>query len=173
MTRNDKLMTMKGADLIRVADNLGIKVACNKARTALKESKQAVIDRIIAKENEQKEPEVVHFEVKDLSAVVRVEQKDVEAEKKEAKQKERKSEKKTLEELVADLPIISNIQFKPAAHGGIVVKRGNKRIFRYTGSRMIATCAARFAGCEYKSVGNTYIIENPTTDIIRRVFCNM
>jgi hypothetical protein len=169
---------MKGADLIRVADGLGIKVACNKARTALKESKQAVIDRIIAKENEQnkseqKPEEVVHVEVTDLPAV-REEPKNVKEEKKEAKQRKgRKLEKKTLEELVADLPIISNIQFKPAAHGGIVIKRGNKRIFRYTGSRMIATCEARFAGCEYKSVGGAYVIENPTTDIIKRVFCNV
>lgn len=97
MNRNDKLTTMKGSDLIALAEKLGVKVACNKAHTQLKESKQAVIDRIIAKENEQqkseqKPEEITHIEVTDLSVVVREEQKDVEEEvKKEPKPRKKKA----------------------------------------------------------------------------------
>lgn len=50
LTRREKLICMKGCDLIRVADKLGVKVSCNRARTALKESKEAVVDRVIAAE---------------------------------------------------------------------------------------------------------------------------
>lgn len=50
MTRYDKLMSMTGATLIGVADKLGVKVSCNRTRTALKEAKDAVIKRIIAAE---------------------------------------------------------------------------------------------------------------------------
>lgn len=53
MTREDKLYSMKGDMLIREADKLGVKVACNKTRTQLKESKQNVIDRILAFEASQ------------------------------------------------------------------------------------------------------------------------
>lgn len=50
MTRKDKLISMNGQTLIKVADKLGVKVACNKTRTALKEAKANVIERIIAAE---------------------------------------------------------------------------------------------------------------------------
>lgn len=64
MTREDMLISMNGAMLIGVADKLGVKVACNKTRTALKEAKAKVVARIleaeaalIADEEETKEPE--------------------------------------------------------------------------------------------------------------------
>ena len=47
LTREERLWTMKGQDLIRVADKCGVKVSCKKARTQLKESKEAVILRIL------------------------------------------------------------------------------------------------------------------------------
>lgn len=50
LTREERLWTMKGQDLIRVADKCGVKVSCNKARTQLKESKEAVINRILEAE---------------------------------------------------------------------------------------------------------------------------
>ena len=50
LTRRERLICMKGCDLIRIADKLGVKVSCNRARTALKESKEAVVDRVIAAE---------------------------------------------------------------------------------------------------------------------------
>lgn len=50
MTREDKLYSMKGVDLIKVADSLGVKVSCNKTRTALKEAKSDVINRILEAE---------------------------------------------------------------------------------------------------------------------------
>lgn len=53
MTREEKLISMTGATLIQLADNLGVKVACNKTRTQLKESKKNVVDRIIAVESTQ------------------------------------------------------------------------------------------------------------------------
>jgi len=64
MTREDALIAMNGATLIGVADKLGVKAACNKTRTALKEAKAKVIARILeaeaaleAQEAEPEEPE--------------------------------------------------------------------------------------------------------------------
>lgn len=57
MTREDRLYTMKGSDLIRVADGLGIKVACNRAHTKLTEAKDKVIARILAFEAQQAQEE--------------------------------------------------------------------------------------------------------------------
>lgn len=57
MTREDKLFSMTGPTLIKVADELGVKVACNKARTKLTEAKAKVIDRILAAEAEIAEAE--------------------------------------------------------------------------------------------------------------------
>ena len=57
MTREDKLYSMRGVDLIHLADKLGVKVACNKARTQLKEGKDKVVERIIAFEASQEEVE--------------------------------------------------------------------------------------------------------------------
>lgn len=88
MTREEKLISMTGATLIQLADNLGVKVACNKTRTQLKESKKNVIDRILtfeasqAKEDEtdanlellaggdSKEQAEASVEVKDIETVV-------------------------------------------------------------------------------------------------------
>lgn len=53
MTREETLYSMTGATLIQEADKLGVKIACNKTRTQLKESKQNVIDRILAFEASQ------------------------------------------------------------------------------------------------------------------------
>lgn len=52
MTREDKLYAMKGSELIKEADKLGVKVNCNKVRTQLSESKSKVIERILAAEAE-------------------------------------------------------------------------------------------------------------------------
>lgn len=51
MTREEKLYAMTGATLIKLADELGVKAAANKARTALKESKSKVIERILEAES--------------------------------------------------------------------------------------------------------------------------
>ena len=55
----EKLESMNGAELIVYADNLGVKVDCNKTRKQLKESKKNVIDRILAFEASQVKKEVV------------------------------------------------------------------------------------------------------------------
>lgn len=51
MTREEQLIAMNGTTLIMLADKLGVKVKCNRTRTALKEAKKAVVDRILAVEN--------------------------------------------------------------------------------------------------------------------------
>ena len=50
MTREDRLISMNGAMLIGVADKLGVKVVCNRTRTALKEAKAKVVARILEAE---------------------------------------------------------------------------------------------------------------------------
>lgn len=69
MTREDKLYSMRGVDLIHLADKLGVKVACNKARTQLKEGKDKVVERIIAFEASQNEAEEVTEEAEEETAV--------------------------------------------------------------------------------------------------------
>lgn len=62
MTREQHLYSMKGCDLIKEADKLGIKVNCNKTRTQLSESKQKVVERILAAEVAAAQPEEIHIE---------------------------------------------------------------------------------------------------------------
>ncbi len=50
MTRTDELFSMNGATLIQLADKLGVKAACNKTRTQLKEKKENVVNRILEAE---------------------------------------------------------------------------------------------------------------------------
>lgn len=89
------------------------------------------------------------------------------------KEKKEKKAKRTFEELVADIPSPGNIRFIRAANGDVLVKRGNKRVFRYNGHTMIATSEKMFAGCEYeKQNWNGYVIHNVTADIMRKVFKN-
>jgi len=96
LTREERLWTMKGQDLIRVADKCGVKVSCNKARTQLKESKEAVILRILdaeaaeAKAVEPKPVEAKAVEPKPVEAKA-VEPKPVEAKAVEPKPVEAKT----------------------------------------------------------------------------------
>lgn len=50
MARREELSGMTGAALILIADQLRVKVACNKQRTSLKEAKAKVIERILEAE---------------------------------------------------------------------------------------------------------------------------
>lgn len=49
-TREEILLATKGAELIKIADSLGVKVNCNKERTQLKEAKGSVIKKILEAE---------------------------------------------------------------------------------------------------------------------------
>lgn len=54
MTAREKLLrSMKGPELIKEADKLGVKVRCNKNHNKLVEAKAALVDRILAFEAEQ------------------------------------------------------------------------------------------------------------------------
>lgn len=59
MTREEILRQMKGPELIKEADKLGVKVKCDKARTKLVEKKSDLVDRILAFEAEQQFEEVI------------------------------------------------------------------------------------------------------------------
>lgn len=58
MTREEILRSMKGPELIKEADKLGVKVKCDKARTKLVEKKSDLVDRILAFEAEQQVEEI-------------------------------------------------------------------------------------------------------------------
>ena len=79
--RVENLVLMSGRELIETADKLGVKVACNKERTALKESKKAVIEKI-TKEIENIKKQVAEAEAE---AAAKAEK----AEKEKAEKKER------------------------------------------------------------------------------------
>lgn len=80
LTREERLWTMKGQDLIKAADKVGVKVKCNRVRTQLKEAKENVIARILEaehiieeinkaeeeKEQEEKLEKEAEDEIKDL-----------------------------------------------------------------------------------------------------------
>lgn len=115
MTREDALMAMNGATLIGVADKLGVKAACNKTRTALKEAKANVIARILeaeaalaAQEAETEKPEVKEPETEtqavqeaevaaatEATAEPEVPTKETSAATPEKKLEKKKTEKKT------------------------------------------------------------------------------
>lgn len=58
-TREQELREMKGLELIKEADKLGVKVKCNKDRSKLVEAKTFLVDRILAFEAEQQKQEKV------------------------------------------------------------------------------------------------------------------
>lgn len=89
MTREDKLYSMRGTELIAVADKLGVKVACNKTRTALKEAKSAVVERILAAENEWEKP----YDQKYEEEKEKQKKSDIEAEKAMNKSKDKFKDK--------------------------------------------------------------------------------
>ena len=68
MTRQEELYSMTGANLILVADELGVKVSCNKARTSLKEAKAKVIDRILKAEVSDEPEEVIENNTNEISS---------------------------------------------------------------------------------------------------------
>lgn len=181
MTRRDKLTTMKGADLIRVADNLGVKVACNKARTALKESKQAVIDRIILAEEIRAEAEKVATAEPTLTVPMPVEssehgpqliEKAVDVVKKEKKAKKTKAPKRTFENLLAEIPCSGDLQFMPnSKRNAVHVKRGNKRIFGYNGSVLVVNRLEFLKGVQYKTRNYGYVVQ-PTKENMMAILHN-
>ena len=54
MNRTEELMNKKGAELIKIADQYKLTINANKERTQLKESKKAVVAKIIAHEDKIK-----------------------------------------------------------------------------------------------------------------------
>ena len=171
MTRMEQLYSMRMKELVAIAEELGIKV--NK-----KGKNSVAAEKIYAEEQRRgletyKEPDNV-LEDPTLEHVQEVTVEKVETTKNADKQqKKQKNSKATFEELVARIPAPGNIRFIKAANGDVLVKRGNKRIFRYNGHCMIATSEKMFVGCEYeKQNWNGWVIHNATPEAMKRVFKN-
>ena len=120
----EKLEAMKGTELIVYADNLGVKVDCNKTRAQLKESKKNVIDRILAFEASQVKKEVVETVIDTESELSDEEYAKIGLEiAEQAKEKARKNkEDKTY--ITFDLNILSDrgLEFNINSRGSIIVK---------------------------------------------------
>ena len=132
MTRQDQLFSMNGATLIQLADKLGVKAACNKTRTQLKEKKENVVNRILEAEKK----------IADVKAEKQIE-KAVEVKAKEVKTQPKTSVKsqatKKVDEVKTDskfqnlcdainsLGLICKIGNKP---GYITIKQNKHRLFR-------------------------------------------
>lgn len=128
MTREDRLYAMTGATLIQVADKLGVKVYCNKTRTALKEAKANVIERILAAEKAAEEAETAEIMQAKIDAGVEIAEINPEEvqivdeiqpeEVVEVKTKKQKKERKTvlntarLTEEVIEVLTDNNIKFR-------------------------------------------------------------
>ena len=203
LTRADKLYALTGAMLIREAEKLGVKV--RKHGNALKESKDSVISKILAKEAElagvvDEAPEVESVETVSVETessntsqsdsdedeatveVPKVEA-DVEVHETEApastdttkKKRTRRRSKKTLEGLVADIPICSaNLRFVKSKKNEVHVFLGERRLFVYTGARILTNDETLFAGLDYteKSYGYKYFCK-PTTENFLVIFNNI
>lgn len=164
MTREDRLYSMKMAQLIEVAEAEGIKID-------KKGSKAKAVEKILA--YEAAAAEVRAEEAEALAEDFQTEETAVEETAEKTEQKKRRS-KKSFEQLVAEIASPGNVRFVRAANGDVIVKRGNKRIFRYNGSTMIATTESRFAGCDYeKQNWNGYVIHTVTPEVIKTVFNNI
>lgn len=79
MTREELLRSMKGPELIKEADKLGVKVKCNKDRNKLVEAKAALVERILAFEAEQSADNLVEqlkeqYEVEEIEPVEEIEE---------------------------------------------------------------------------------------------------
>lgn len=97
MTREDKLYSMKGSDLIKEADKLGVKAKCNKTRTQLTEAKSNVVERILAAEAEI----AAHIE-EETDAIIEeqeIEEQEEKAAEEETKQQVQETEEKIEEEI--------------------------------------------------------------------------
>lgn len=87
MTRIEELSTMKGPQLIALADELGVKVKCNRKKMQLVEAKAALIERIIAfeaaQEVEEPEEEIQEPEVEEVGTTEEEERTDEQPEAEE------------------------------------------------------------------------------------------
>lgn len=87
MTRIEELSTMKGPQLIALADELGVKVKCNRKKMQLVEAKAALIERILAfeaaQEVEESEEEIQEPEVEEVGTTEEEERTDEQPEAEE------------------------------------------------------------------------------------------
>lgn len=87
MTRIEELSTMKGPQLIALADELGVKVKCNRKKMQLVEAKAALIERILAfeaaQEVEEPEEEIQEPEVEEVGTTEEEERTDEQPEAEE------------------------------------------------------------------------------------------
>lgn len=176
-TRADKLYALTGAMLIREAEKLGVKV--RKHGNALKESKDSVISKILAKEAElagevidetpevesvetvsvETEPsntsqpdsdeDVVTVEVPKVEADVEVQETEAPASDDKKEKRTRRRRRKTFEGLVADIPASANLRFVKSKKGGVRVFLGERRLFYYNGTRILTNNESLFAGLDY------------------------
>ncbi len=94
---------------------------------------------------------------------------------KPAKKRGRTRTKKTFEELVADIPVTRNdITFSLTKKGEVRVNHGKKRIFQYTGNRVLVNDIALLDGIEYteKTYGYKYFCA-PTVANMKTIFANI
>lgn len=122
MTREDKLYSMKGSDLIKEADKLGIKVNCNKVRTQLTEAKSKVIERILVAEAAANEPTAV-----EETPVVEVEPQVEEPVIEEAQVEEAEEPQKEVEEIPPFIYTIYGEEWEDADIGEMIYKWSDEK----------------------------------------------
>ena len=120
----EKLESMKGAELIVYADNLGVKVDCNKTRTQLKESKKNVIDRILAFGYSQVKKEVVETVIDTESELSDEEYAKIGLEIAEQAKEKARNNKEDKTSITFDLNILRDrgLEFNINSRGSIIVK---------------------------------------------------
>ena len=86
--------------------------------------------------------------------------------------KGRNRTKKSFEELVADIPSLGNIQLVPnSKRTAVHVKRGNKRIFGYSGPVVVVNRKEYLTGLEYEAKNYGYVVA-PTRENMLAILRN-
>jgi len=190
MTREERLYSMRGVELIAEAEKLGVKVSHK--GNSLKESKEKVIQKILTmeellrtaenakEENTLTVPVPVQCTENGLQLIETEEHEKTEAVEvakvEEPTKQIKKSRKKTFEELVREIPLPGkqDIVIVRAANGDVILKYRKKRVFRYNGHTLIATNEKMFSGCNYeKQNWNGYVIHNVSSDVMRNIYKNI
>lgn len=121
MTREEKLIAMNGQTLIKVADKLGVKVTCNRTRTALKESKMNVVKRILAAEDNDTCADGRKYSDIGKEIADQAKQKVKEVKKESSKSAEKKAEK------AETCPEATQKLSEKPKHGGLIEYNGKSQ----------------------------------------------
>lgn len=155
MTREQKLWSMTMKMLVVEAEKINVKVD-------KKGSRAKAIEKILAAEAKmaEVEPEVVEEEKcgdgteypEVMQEIIAGAEKKAEAAKAEKKERKPRQPKHTFEALLMDIPLVADLQISAnSKRNAVHVKRGDKRIFGYSGKVIVVSDEKYLTGIDYEA----------------------